>query len=682
MTVKIPNFSPARHGLHFKNDFLTLGLRGLCGGMSLYTFNSFRHGLNIPTHKPPIFRTADNCPPDFSRFKNEIFAYQFTSYTSIGEIFSFQLNDTDIANQNNRTFLSIKSAIDSNKFALVGLRADHNLIESLANGNAFGHQVLCYGYDDHNNSIFVYDSNHPDIEVTLAIDPSNGHLVHSSGDNWMIYFKQIDLDQNNPDIFTELSFPAYHDLTISQGFIFNRSAIRQNEGVSYSIKIKNEGEWPARFQKLLVYARGPRGENLDGILGKELSIANLNPGEEVEITQNIATFSEAPGIYEFGISMLTEENEWIEIYNHSSRHLERFSLQVIPAGAIMDSSWTTLLNGTIGEPLALPQQNGLINLFVVTNDRKLNLLIQQTAADDNRFAAVQKWNVPNTLTGNLTGLLNKNNCVEVFTTTESEAMCRVYQKNPNITSLNEWTEMIDMYGQREVVNTPKSVLNQDGRIEVFARNYRNEVQKCHHMLVLGLTPWSLGWEQLNASVTFDGELSATLDGSGRLNVLAVDGEGKLWRNFQRDPNSDYEGWNILESGLKVKSNPLIFTHNDGRMEVFAFNKNTGRLGHKWQNAVHQPFTACALFRATGTENLNPDFGLNFTKDNDGFIHLVGVTHDGMVMTCSQMPSGNFWGPWIMRGGYAVGKPTLCSSPSGKIHIFAKNIDHQLIHTSF
>ncbi len=682
MIVKILDFNPACHGLHFKNDFSTLGLKGLCGGMSLYTFNSFRHRLNIPTHKPMIFGTADNCPPDFSRFKNEIFAYQFSSYASIGEIFSFQLNDTDITNQNNRTFLSIKRAIDANKFALVGLRSDHNLLESLGNGNAFGHQVLCYGYDDSNNSIFVYDSNHPDLEVTLAIDPSNGHLVHSSGDNWMIYFMQTDLDQNNPNIFTELSFPAYHDLTISQGFIFNRLAIRQHEGVSYSIKIKNEGEWPAHFQKLLVFARGPLGENLDGILGKELLITNLNPGEEVEITHNITSFSERPGMYEFGISMLTEENQWVEIYNHAARHLERLRLQVVPAGALMDSGWNTLLAEMKGAPFAVQQQNGLINLFAVTNDGKLNVLVQQTAADDSAFAAAQKWSVPNTLKGKLTGLVNKNNCVEVFPVCASEAMCRVYQKNPNITSLSEWTEIIDMYGPNEVVNTPKAVLNQDGRIEVFARNYRSEIQKCHHMLVLGLTPWSLGWEQLHASVTFDGELSATLDGSGRLNVLGVDGEGKLWRNFQREPNSDYEGWQILENGLHVKPNPLIFTHNDGRMEVFAFDRNTGILGHKWQNAVHQPFTACGLFRAAGSENLNPDFGLNFTKGNDGFIHLVGVTHDSMIMTCSQRPSGDFWGPWVTRGAHAVGQPVLCGSPSGRIHIFAQNLDHQLIHNSY
>lgn len=81
-------------------------------------------------------------------------------------------------------FPFIKKALDNGSFVLLGLRPLQNFNKAL-------HQVLAYGYDDANHTLYVYDSDNPNEEVIIK---DNGHrLLFSNGKQYLSYYLLMSL---------------------------------------------------------------------------------------------------------------------------------------------------------------------------------------------------------------------------------------------------------------------------------------------------------------------------------------------------------------------------------------------------------------------------------------------------------------------------------------------------------
>jgi hypothetical protein len=206
--MKLP-FIPSQHGWHFPNNISTdfagiFRTYGLCGGMSLSTFNYYRHGLPIPSLRwediPAFAKVATNqgemisVPTDRPGFAHPVFDFilhsQIATFESpnIPKQIVFPGFDTDENHYKwsiNDEFPQIKKAIDEGCFVILGLR-------SPVAGDLLGHQTLVYGYDDENYTLYMYDSNHPDREITVI---GNGQRLQFSGNNqYRSYYLQIMLN--------------------------------------------------------------------------------------------------------------------------------------------------------------------------------------------------------------------------------------------------------------------------------------------------------------------------------------------------------------------------------------------------------------------------------------------------------------------------------------------------------
>jgi len=202
------SFDPIKNGWHFPTDAIAdaMGVKrsnGLCGGLSLSAVNYYRYGMNIPAINQNDFQKAGK-----NREKNlEIPA----GTTDIKPVFNFILNSqfavfespnilkqktgffspnteenhhlTSIADE----FPKIKKALNNGHFVMIGLR-------SIKKDYKAGHQILVYGYDDTNHTLYAYDSDTPDEEIIIK---SNGYrLLFSNGKAYNSYYLLMTLNPN------------------------------------------------------------------------------------------------------------------------------------------------------------------------------------------------------------------------------------------------------------------------------------------------------------------------------------------------------------------------------------------------------------------------------------------------------------------------------------------------------
>lgn len=317
------NYQPSQHGFHFDNNFTNhVGLittRGLCGGMSLASFNYYRHGYPIPTHRAASFATADGLPPEHSRLRDYIYWQQIGSFASVsGFFFPHFGSDEDMLRDQYRAsvadFDRVRRAIDRNLFVLLGLRSSQR-------GNVLGgHQTLAYGYDESPRRVWIYDPNYPDQEMYVEADAARERIIHKHADgepsdhvnDYGSFFVQLELDPR-----TGHDRPAYFDLGVQSGLHFSApvgDGLRQvGERLEIEAVVRNFGDYAAHVQALGIWARDPRGANRDGDFGQWDRTTTIRPGQEIRLRKTIERFGEEPGFYRFGISYLSEQNHWIEV---------------------------------------------------------------------------------------------------------------------------------------------------------------------------------------------------------------------------------------------------------------------------------------------------------------------------------------------------------------------------------
>jgi hypothetical protein len=195
--MKLP-FDPIKHGWHFPANAIAdaMGVKrsnGLCGGLSLSAVNYFRYGMNIPSIQ--ISSKAADAKPVFNFILYSQFAV-FESANILKQKTALLFPNTQENHHRisiNDEFPKIKKALDDGCFVLLGLR-------SLKEDYKAFHQILVYGYDENNCTLYAYDSDSPDEEVVIK---SNGYrLLFSNGKEYSSYYLLMTL---NPGIKSRLN---------------------------------------------------------------------------------------------------------------------------------------------------------------------------------------------------------------------------------------------------------------------------------------------------------------------------------------------------------------------------------------------------------------------------------------------------------------------------------------------
>lgn len=307
------DFVPNRDGFHFVNRFtnhvldgpIQIITTGRCGGMAAGSIDYYRNRIPVPSHK-----TADlpnGVPADGSRLSDFIYNRLLSTilrpegakfilgpWVTNADCYNWSLNDE---------FPKLCRRIDLGQLSVVGLW-------SKSDGPGAGHQVVCYGYDLHPPTLWVYDNNHPDEECRLlVVNPDDGVRIGFKGGTkaYRGYFFHDIIDYNGA-----APMPPYVDLAVSAGIsIEPGDEIVQGERLVCTVTVRNFGDYPAHLKGLILFLRNSSGQNLDRLLqGLDDKDEPLGPGQERVLRRENAGFQAPVGDYVVGASYLSEQDNW------------------------------------------------------------------------------------------------------------------------------------------------------------------------------------------------------------------------------------------------------------------------------------------------------------------------------------------------------------------------------------
>lgn len=198
--MTMTSFIPIQHGFHFPNRFVndiriadfSFTTSGRCGGMVYAALDYYNTGTIVPADK--------SLPADGTTLAEYIWNRQEKSLEDILPDFVVKTispfesdHDRFMWGVHPQGQLSVlKKCVDSNRPVPLGLI-------SVQRGFDGHHQVLGIGYDilgsrEQDVRVHIYDSNYPDMVITLIPDPSRNCFQASYGggslthDIWRTYF--------------------------------------------------------------------------------------------------------------------------------------------------------------------------------------------------------------------------------------------------------------------------------------------------------------------------------------------------------------------------------------------------------------------------------------------------------------------------------------------------------------
>lgn len=330
------DFIPERDGWHFENNFenrilpgiTNITTTGLCGGMVMTALDYWRARVPIPAHQPsdlPPDRNGARLPDEASTLRRYIYDRQmnslltklmFTRWVVFPWFGPQDFHNWAVGSE----FDIVRQQIDRQRPTMLGLW-------SMSNGPTSGHQVLCYGYDYNPHRLYIYDPNFADEEsVMTPISADAGVRVQATrSGRQSIYRGYFFTDVYNWDENPPYA-PPYRDIVITQGLSLDPPGIDlQTQGrLSLSVTLQNIGEYPSRFDAMVIWARDPRGQNIDNSVGGiEANFKSLNPGEQRTIARQLNSFGAEPGEYNIGVSIASLKGHWQSIstlFPHTVNH--------------------------------------------------------------------------------------------------------------------------------------------------------------------------------------------------------------------------------------------------------------------------------------------------------------------------------------------------------------------------
>jgi hypothetical protein len=202
-------FTPRANGFHFTNRFVNnivqlplygnITTLGRCGGMSYAALDCYYSNTLVPFMTDSDYPSSGGVPADGTPLADYIFHRQVDSFLtpSAAKLVTWSVAP-DVGNvfvrgvmrwSREDEFAKLRASIDAGKPAPLGLIVARDL-----NGLAHNHQVVAWGYEvspaNEGITLYLYDNNHPDQEVTLQSDRNTPGFQQSTGEQWRGFFVQ------------------------------------------------------------------------------------------------------------------------------------------------------------------------------------------------------------------------------------------------------------------------------------------------------------------------------------------------------------------------------------------------------------------------------------------------------------------------------------------------------------
>ncbi|HVV86583.1 MAG TPA: hypothetical protein VHE35_26175 [Kofleriaceae bacterium] len=657
-------FSPSKHGFHFVNTFVNhvspgITTSGLCGGMALAAARYWLARVAIPTHVPDDFPDGSpaGVPPEGSPLQRYIYDCQLASYGPLGVASALNwvtmpwITLADQFNWSVAEFDNVRRAIDSGIPTVLGLRR--------VSGGPFGHQVLAYGYDEADHRIFVYDPNFPDVEKCLRLDLGARTIVYDGAGSpaWSSYFV-TGCPMEGPA-------PTYVDLDLRTGLTVTAGdPVAAGGPVTVDVRVENFGFRDAHVAELFVYVRGPRGENLDGLLGAgdgDGSPIAPGAGRTLHRTGHLGT---APGLYTIGVSYRSQQNEWISLPARTGGTRGEVQVRVVDATRSPAMPWRSLGGILTSPPAAAANADGRLEVFGRgTDDRMWHL--GQNAAGGSDFGGWELMPGDTTFAGGPAVGLNHWRKLELFARGRDRAMYHRWQNEVGTRSAAQWSGWTARGGSLDA--DPTVARNRDDRLEVFAVHTDGRV---YHMYQRWFdpfgAPWS-GWEAMG-SRRFTGRVAVECDGSGCLWALARSRDDQsIWSCRQTSPGGSWTDWQPTNG---AGDEPALACNADGRLEAFVRGTD-GRIWHLWQQVPGGALSSWELLHDQGPVRPVLGAGARPTAWNQGdrSLAVVAVESDREAFLIARTNVEPWWSDYQLVGS-EVSSDVAAASGGGTTGLFA------------
>jgi hypothetical protein len=274
---------------------------------------------------------------------------------------------------------------------------------------------------------------------------------------------------------------------------------------------------------------------------------------------------------------------------------------------------------------------------------------------------------------------NKDGRLEVFAVTSTGHVEHIWQTAPN----SGWVASFDPLPTTFLMknNIPVAVANnQDGRLEVFARDHPDPGKIVHIGQVAPNSGWAAAWLSLG-DTTFTYAPSVGINGDGRLEVFAVKSGGDAWHVWQTAPNSGWVAWNNFKTSTTSPelNGPLAVASNkDGRLEVFGRKFPGYTIIHNWQAAPNSGWAfgdgPWASLGTTGSASPTGDPAVG--RNGDGRLEVFAsaisassVSYGGEVWHTWQTCAGCGWGSFAAIGGFERGATSVGQNADARLEVF-------------
>lgn len=290
-----------------------------------------------------------------------------------------------------------------------------------------------------------------------------------------------------------------------------------------------------------------------------------------------------------------------------------------------------------------------------------------------------------------------------------------------------------------ITSRPAVGMNEDGRLEVFARFEDSRLYHTWQAEANGSwgTYWDPFYNGLGDNVDFGRSIAVASNEDGRLQVFAtVPSQRRVGHTWQNQPNSEWSNWDfgvdgliggaadgvcaidrsgedeilvnnparlllaaalrhngkihvrghgkliwwpngsdLGQDGLILTGVPAIATNQDGRLEIFARGSD-GNAYHIWENSSDNWVTSWSPL-ASGS--ITSDISVAITID--GRLQAFARAGDGSLLTSWQVEPNGGWHDWENLGGTLApgAAPAVALNGWGQLQVFVRWQDGSIRH---
>jgi hypothetical protein len=344
------------------------------------------------------------------------------------------------------------------------------------------------------------------------------------------------------------------------------------------------------------------------------------------------------------------------------------TLSAVTASLGFSQTWPSLGGILFSDPFGAANGAGVVEVCAIAGD--LRIWCRSEASTGSGWSDWSKrdpfFQLDARFIGQPVEILNQDGRLEIFARRDDHTICHIWETSRG----GPWSRWESMGG--DIIDDIGVGINSDGRVEVFGRWSDGELRHIYQRVAYGL--WS-GWEPLGGKIL--GRPAVARDSQLCLRVFVLGENNHVFQNSQITPGGSWSGYVELNGGV-VTNSVVVARNADDRLEVFGRGVD-GTVYHIWQVSRTGPWTP--RWESLG-EFIPADANVAVAKNSVGTLEVFARGGDNTIYTDRQLAEPDVWSGWIPFGPAAQGTPAVLTHYDGGLfgllEVFAHATDGSII----